>query len=521
MAIKLSKEESLFRNELIFIMDHKGVNIDNVFVNLFMLLKHNGIRPRQRARAEGRAFIEISNLEMVFSTLEKEGSIEGYGKNPEALVPWLRSNLLNMVYRGNSDKEKIASLRPIHLESYRVRNSAEARDYYGADHVYLMLGVNPKVKEDLKAFLNEGWDQKTGEIFNTNGLDVDSVGILHIIKNVNPGFLDANTSLNQIHPLLQKQAELYCDDIRRLLVYKRSVPRNVLINYLKTITSFHLSVYLQKLIYSLPQMVKEGKTEVHYDWNIVIDITDNFESKISHISIKDANDVLNRFNDYVKATYQINAALRRLHLDRNDSANLPKALKILKEKPSEFEIYFENQWDNIYNSLDDEDKLLINDLVKYEETYFDRYIELILKVRSTYLYKFHTHLFDFLSQKNNDRGLLAQGRSKKHPRRFVLGTRLLETIVQILVLESNENQFRTRSLSIEELMKQIRSRYGLIINGLNEERFQNSDVNTNLAFKENVEAFKQKLRQIGFYNDLSDAYILQKIRPRYDIEEVV
>ena len=70
-------------------------------------------------------------------------------------------------------------------------------------------------------------------------------------------------------------------------------------------------------------------------------------------------------------------------------------------------------------------------------------------------------------------------------------------------------------LSIEELIAKMRTRYGIIIDGTNEERFVNTDVQTHLAFKENKEAFKNKLRQIGFYNDLSDAYILQKIRPRY------
>ncbi|MDF1865319.1 MAG: hypothetical protein P1U70_10825, partial [Saprospiraceae bacterium] len=74
-----------------------------------------------------------------------------------------------------------------------------------------------------------------------------------------------------------------------------------------------------------------------------------------------------------------------------------------------------------------------------------------------------------------------------------------------------------RSLSIEELIEGIKNRYGLIINGLSEERFNDADLNTHLAFKENVEAFKLKLRQIGFYNELSDAYILQKIRPRYEL----
>ncbi|MDC1188651.1 hypothetical protein N8089_02545 [Flavobacteriales bacterium] len=517
MAIKLNKEESLFRNDLIFTADAKAVNIDNTLVNLFMLLKHNGVRPKQRARSGGSTFIELDTLKKVFSKLEEEGSIKGFKDNPDAAELWMRSNLVNMVFRGNVDKEKISSLRPIHLESYRVRNAANTRDYNTADQVYLMLGANPTVKEDLKNFLMEGWDQTTNKINVGNGLDVDSLGLLHIIKNVKPGFLESNSTLNQITPILQKQAELFCDDVRRLLVYKRLIPRNVLIDYLKTITSFHLSLYIQKLVHFLPKMVESGNTDIADDWNIVLDATDNYESKVARLAADDAESLTNKIYDYVKSTFQVNAALRRLKLDKTNSENLTKALKILQEKPSDFEIYFETQWDNLYNSLEEEDKLLIKDMVKYEDTYFDRYIELILKARGTYQYRYHIQLIDNLSQKNNERGFMAQGRSRKHPRRFVLGTRLLETLVQILVLESKDNQFQTRSLSIEELVSNIRDRYGLVINGLNEERFADADLQTHLAFKENMEAFKMKLRQIGFYNDLSDAYILQRIRPRYEL----
>lgn len=517
MAIKLNKEESLFRNELVFTADAKAVNIDNTLVNLFMLLKHNGIRPKQRARAGGNTFIEMDTLKKVFLKLEDEGSLMGFSENPEAAELWMRSNLVNMVYRGNIDKEKISSLRPIHLESYRVRNAANTRDYNTADQVYLMLGANPTVKEDLKNFLMEGWDQTTNKISPGNTLDVDSLGLLHIIKNVKPGFLESSSSLNQIEPIMEKQSELFCDDVRRLLVYKRLIPRNVLIDYLKTITSFHLSLYIQKLIHFLPKMVKSGNTKVEDEWSIVLDATDNYESKIAKISADDAEVLTNKIYDYVKSAFQINATLRRLKLDKTNSKNLHKALETLKDKPSDFEIYFEAQWDNLYNSLEEEDKLLIEDMVKYEETYFDRYIELILKARGAYQYKYHVQLVDNLSQKNNDRGFMAQGRSRKHPRRFVLGTRLLETLVQILVLESKDNHFQTRSLSIEELVSNLRERYGLVINGLDEERFSDADLQTHLAFKENMEAFKMKLRQIGFYNDLSDAYILQRIRPRYEL----
>jgi len=205
MAIKLNKEESIFRNELIFAADAKAVNIDHTMVNLFMLLKHNGIRPKQRARSGSKAFIDLDTLKRVLSKLEEEGSIKGFEEYPEAGELWMRSNLVNLVSRGNVDKEKISSLRPIHLESYRVRNAHITRDYFSADQVYLMLGANHKVKEDLKNFLIEGWDQITSQINYGHELDVDSLGLLHIIKNVKPGFLESSSNLNQIQPLLQNQ----------------------------------------------------------------------------------------------------------------------------------------------------------------------------------------------------------------------------------------------------------------------------------------------------------------------------
>ena len=65
----------------------------------------------------------------------------------------------------------------------------------------------------------------------------------------------------------------------------------------------------------------------------------------------------------------------------------------------------------------------------------------------------------------------------------------------------------------------IRERYGLIINGINEPRFADADISMNAAFRANMDALKDKLRQIGFYTDMSDACILQKIRPRYKLED--
>ena len=135
-------------------------------------------------------------------------------------------------------------------------------------------------------------------------------------------------------------------------------------------------------------------------------------------------------------------------------------------------------------------------------------------------YKYLREFLDAVSMKNSASKLLADGRSRRHPRRGALGSKLLETLVQILVLNDNgHGGYYSESLSISELAARIRQRYGLIIDGIREPRFANADVETNEAFKQNMDAFKDKLRQIGFYSDLSDAYILQKIRPRYNFDE--
>jgi hypothetical protein len=517
MIIKLNSQDTIFRNELIFTADAKAVNIDYTLVNLFMLLSYNGVRPKQRATRDDKTFIDWDRLKKVIGVLEEEGSFVGFNQNPEAVELWLRSNLLNLANRGKLDQEKIAALRPIHLESYKVRNAKVARDYFTADQIYLMLSVEPKIKEELKEYLSDGWDKTTDKINENTKLDVDSLGILHLVKNVKTKFLDSATNINRIKPILEGQSKLFCDDIRRLLVYQKVIPRNVLIDYLKTIISFHLSIYIQKLILYFPKMLNSGSVDFTDNWTMVLDVTDNYSSRIAKIAVKDAENIYNHIYDYIKATFQINATLRYLSLDKSNSQNLLKALQAFKNRDDKFDTYFKVLWDTIYLSLDDENKTLIDDLVKYENTYFDKYVELLIRTRGGYQYRFHTQFIDNVSQKNTERGFISQGRSRKHPRKYTLGTRLLETLVQILVLEYKDIDFITVPLSIDDLIRKLKERYGIVISGLNDDKFQNSDLNTNLAFRENVEAFKNKLRQIGFYSDLSDAYILQKVRPRYEI----
>jgi hypothetical protein len=115
-------------------------------------------------------------------------------------------------------------------------------------------------------------------------------------------------NINRIKPLLERQADLFCDDIKRLLVYKDIVPRNIFIEYLQTLIGFHLSLYFQKLIVFLPRMIKAGKKELEDDWSIVVDVTDNLDSRISSVACTDMQATL---NTHCHQYYRIRLARRR------------------------------------------------------------------------------------------------------------------------------------------------------------------------------------------------------------------
>jgi len=520
MAIKLDKKESVFRNELIFAVDAKAVNLDNTLTNLFMMLRFDGKKVKS-GRGREVKFYDLDVLKRYLSALEDKGEIVGFNEHMEAANDWLRSNLVNMVFRGNLPKERISSLRPIHLECFKIRNPKHSRDYNTADQVYLMLRKRPEILNELKTYLAKGWDINTKEISQHQNLDVDSIGILKLIKNIKAEHLESPNEINRIKPILEKQADLFCDDIHRLLVYRDVIPRNVFIEYLRTLIGFHLSLYIQKLIYLLPKMIDNRTKDVQDDWSLIVDVTGNLNSEVSRYACEDMEKTINGLYDYFKATFQLNALYMRPEFASKNLENIDELLNVLSNPPSDFDAYYGAKLSTVLGNMEEEDRSMIISSIQYEECNFDKYVQVLLKARGAYQYRYYIQFIDNISMKNSEYGFIADGRSRRHPRRAVLGSKLLETLVQLIILKPDPNKlsgFSSQTLSIEDLVDKLKERYGIIINGLNEKRFFNADIQTHMAFKENVEAMKKQLRQIGFYTDLSDAYILQRIRPRYKFD---
>jgi hypothetical protein len=524
MAIKMPKLP--FRNEQIFFIDAKQINLDRTLVNLYVLLKHNGGRTRSRVNQANKQVGEKELLQ-VFADMEVAGQASGIRENPLAVRGWLRANLMDMVYRGQGpDKETFTSLKPIHLFSYRIRNQKNTRDYNSADQVYSMLSVRPAVREELQNYLSEGWDKTSSTVSPSQLLDIDSLGLLRmidIVQKTQPDATgDAKPVFDKIGPLLPEEAASYCDDVHRLLQYRGVIPRHVLLDYLKTLTGFHLSLYLLRLIRYVPELVSTGALSPERPLDIVLDVTEEPDSAAGQLAMEDASQFYNSLPDYVRAVFAINNSLAALPFDARDlpaAERLKRAVTAISEQEAGFMAQCRQQLNEVYKGTPPELHKTLDDLVALETDDINRYMAVVLYVRGAYQQLYHTNLLDSLLLKNTENGMLAQGKSRRHKRRFVLGTRLLEALVQISVLRADNkaDTYYSTAVSIEEFTEHLHQRYGLVINGLGLPRFQDSDLRTHQAFSQNVEALKYKLRQIGFYTQLSDAYLLQKIRPRYTL----
>lgn len=159
----------------------------------------------------------------------------------------------------------------------------------------------------------------------------------------------------------------------------------------------------------------------------------------------------------------------------------------------------------------------VQNILQLDLPSFEKYIEVLVAVRSNFHRRYLTDSLDSLLLKNRPGALLAQ--PKRGARRFILDGRMLEVLLQIAVLQPDGGgRYRTGEIRVDDLLTFLRQRYGLYIDRLPAgDGFVAPSMEDRQALRENVAAFKTRLREVGYYRDLSDAYVTQTIVPRYRI----
>ncbi len=538
-----------FRIPKVSYLDFKHIEMDRVLTMLFPRLKYRGFGSRRPPRGG-----EISIDEFLKEFLDHPEWFSGFDQHPDIVRAWIETDLMDMVNRGKSN-QALAAPRPLHGNTYKFRNTKHTRDYGAAEQIYWMLFYARRTKgetvcRNLKQFFFQGIDLVTDRYDSHASVDVETQAILRLDHQVTQDMKDSKEP-SRFGPLCIGQADIMADDILRLLAYEPYIPRSVLVDYLKTLMAFHLAIYHLKLLQLVPALVKQRSGNdlcaisqcpinpglenaldgCPYRVALVVDMGDVNNTHMAELARKSADRLYRQIPAFVHANFivkkldemaeYLSKKTGRIAAPESGVFNTGDLVSLLKpEYDTERQAYFKFRLASLIEEsttgkedMDPE----IREVTAMGLGEFESFIEILMAYRGKYHRQYITECLDSLLLKNKENGLLAQSRTKGSPRRFVLGSKLLEVLLQLAVLNQEEGHFVTREVRIEELLSFLRNRYGLYIDRLPERAQANSSILDKRALRLNLETFKRRLREIGFYEDLSDAYVTQKVSPRYMI----
>lgn len=536
--MKLRKQDQEFRNPKVFYPDPKNVDLDRVLINLFLLLKCEGRRPATR----GRQKAEFEKVDVHLDALASMPGVTGFREHHEMARRWLEADIFDLVNR-TRPTEAIASLRPLHLDAHKIRVSKHCRDYNHADALYAMLEYGEQqTLKDLRSYLDLGRNPATRKYDGQTELDVETLTVLKLVEDL-PDMYPSDEKVTPHPPTCIGQARVLCDDVQRLLSYRDEVPRPVMIDYLKTILGLHLGLYTLRVARQLPGWIaaKEAHptcrncpvyghlespfADCPYQVSLTVDMGDDYRSRMAQLAQESTAAEFQRLLDLLKAIFAMNQLLRYAreeHL-KDDPMEVPS---ILASPPPMFDSDFKALLKQLVQLNSDDEQLPpeIKAIIDSGLTPFESLIEIVTHVRQKHHISYLTQMVDKLFQKNSPFGGLVQGRSRSNPRRWHLGGRLLEVLVQLAVLRVEDvdgrKRFYTEPVLIDDFLLGVEKRYGFVVapatmaNGR-----QPVTLDEHRAFRDNVRALKDRLREIGFYDDLSDAYNAQTVRPRYHVRK--
>jgi hypothetical protein len=560
--IGLSKEDKAFQLNKITYLEFKHLEPERTLLYLFPRLQFDGNLGKVRNASilmTVQTFQEWFLGEDAKDAKEFEKKFQDFSKYPDVVYKWLETDLLDLINRGHPVKEAVVAPRPLHGNAYKYRNAKQARDYDSSKQLYWMLfharqGLGQKARDDLRNYIFAGLDANTDKLDFTNPatqsqIDVETQAILHLDNQTDVAAKsDTSKPADRFEPLCIGQADLLAEDILRLLTYEKHMPRSVLIDYLKTLFSFHLGLYHLRLLKLLPALVKRqghdptcqrcpmapSQNEPHGDCphriGLLVDMGDSSNIEMVELARRSTETHYQRITPYLHAHFTVVKLnemadyLNRIKELPNDVATLSvgELLQLTKKDYArQRDQFFSNRLQQLLERFPKDEESWttpqeIEDILNLKLNSMESYIEILMSQRSQYHQQQLKKCLDSLLQKNNSSGLLQQ--PNRGSRRFVLGSRLLEVLLQLAVLERQGGRFRTREIRIDELLEFLRERYGLYIDRLPPiDGFGEATIQDQQALRTNLETFKTRLREIGFFQDLSDAYITQTVTPRYTI----
>lgn len=514
-------------------MDFKQVEMDRVLTGFLARLRHKGL-PSRLLRGKELDVNAFSGF-----LLDEENLAYFRGFEPDTTRRWVQTHLLDLVNRGK-ETEAVAGPRPLHGFTYHYRNARRSRTYGADEQLYEMLRHEPsgrgrRALDALTEFFFPGVDPLTWSADAGAEVDVETQALLNLTKSQRPEDIPDTGRAPEPHPpLLPQHGELLADDVLRLLRHRSLMPRTVLIDAMKTLFAIHLARYHIELIQLLPKQLAaalEGRPlPVNAGPALLVDVTDTGpHGQVAALAGRSAAGIINDVPAYIRAAFGVRALgdfaaylvrHREIRRPHNNFFTVEQLLALASpERTSQRTIFFRERIDRIAGELDEAGQSQLDSIMDLELDSFSAYLEVVMLHRVNHHRTYLVQCLDTLLLKNRPGALIAQ--PHRGIRRFVIDNHLLETLIQIIMLQQNDNgAYTTAPMRVDQLLTVLRQRYGLHIDRLPNGLLDAEPTPAHqAALRINTASFVRRLREIGYYQERSDAYLTQAVTPRYRIND--
>lgn len=523
----LHKDDREFRYPGVSYLDYKQLDMDRVLTAFLPRLWWQGASSVIIGAPK-----DLPIEEYVKEFLENPAWFQDF--DPDITTRWVETHLLDLVNRGKPT-QAVAGLRPLHGFTYRYRVARRSRPYGADEQLYSMIRHDPggrgqRTLDSLKRFFFAGVDAHTETPSGAAEIDVETQALINLAEVARQKVTDRGAKPTKVHPPFDPAAAgLLVDDTIRLLYHKSLIPRSVMVDHLKILFAFHLARYHFRLMRLLPLRVAGDQTDPICGF--FLDVAGVPGTATAALAERSAQLWYGRMSEFIQATFAVKklddfaAHLVRINKLRRPATGvfaMDQLLRLLGPgHKADRERFAESRLPRVLEAGQGPDGDLDNevaDLIGLRLDPFAAYIEIITHYRAAFHRKYLTECMDTLLLKNRPGAMIAQPR--RGERRFVLDSRLLEVLLQLALLRPDgTGSMRTAAIRVDEFLAVLRDRYGLYIDELPPgDGFGPPNITDRAALRDNRAAFVAKLREIGFYSDLSDAYLTQTITPRYRLE---
>jgi hypothetical protein len=532
----ITKNHKSFRWVAAMPIDANNVLLEQAFARFLVLVRTKG-RP---ITSTNKDTLHPEDLVQVVN--DDNAHFQGVDGDPQRrrlLEHWIASDFATSIKAGigHTGKERIANLRPIHMSTIKLldpRIRSQDRDlsqflYNVFRETDLIIGENSL----LLPYLTKGTtpfgdhDLKISES-QAGSLDVETLFLLRLLEHFRTDRPDNRRKVVPHVFLCPAQQQLLINDAARLLVYKAVIPRRELVQYLISLFSFHAALYCMRSFSLLLKLVETkkyrcakckgikqdtlhvlGECEHHSD--IFVDLTNGQNKTCDALAKQKVAKHYGIMFRYFRAQYVLKKLDEFAQTFADYHGTVEEAIAFANHK--DLDGFFRTKLAEVTQVEEGaEQDTEIQAILDLKLGPLDAYTEILLQKTFKTRSRNHRAMMGSLCGLNREDGFLHGGRGKK--RKYVLGNQLLELLVQLAVVGVRRGQFVTQPITVSDFVNWLHDRYGILID-------RTGDINDSpdiaRALEFNYAALKDRLRQLGFFTDLSDASISQVIKPRFPI----